>query len=69
VIDQIRGTTDYVYDPATRQAMREQARQLRELARRAKALSEGLRAKLGVVVEEYQDRQGRTQYRVLEVGE
>jgi len=69
VIDQIRGTTDYVYDPATRQAMREQARQLRELARRAKALSEGLRAKLGVVVEEYQDPQGRTQYRVLEVGE
>jgi len=69
VIDQIRGTTDYVYDPATRQAMREQARQLRELARRAKALSEGLRAKLGVVVEEYQDTHGRTQYRVLEVDE
>jgi len=69
VIDQIRGTKDYVYDPATRQQMQERARQLRELARRAKALSEGLRAKLGVVVEEYQDPQGRTQYRVLEVGE
>ena len=69
VIDEIRGVRDYVYDQATRQHLLAQARQLRELAKRSKALSEGLRAKLGVLVEEYQDAEGRTQYRVIEVGE